>query len=217
MFKLKEGSQVFQPLGANPTDYERGLVLIAQEIKSMIRYQYYISRLMAKAPLRVNIKRVADNIEEWQLLETMYVFSISTAIGVRKLIESNQDSWNFAKLFKIIKKHINTKKVVEIEEKLEDFSNRWAEFKQYGNTRGAHIGSGESPTSLPLIVNLEHVLLDAVNLLDEFVEGKIPYTIDLKEKTIDLREFIQEWSRQAPRIGPGHIPRVIDITKLVEE
>lgn len=210
MLNLKKGSDVFSTSGKQSTDYEKCLLFLAREIRSMLRWQYYATRYLAKLPIFEKFRKKPDSVDEFQLRETIAVLHISIATNLRKLLETNRGSWNFARLFQSIKKQVSPENAAELSKAVEYFRNNWAEIKEYGDTIGSHIDKSRDPEVLPLPVNLEHILVDAVNLLDRFCGGEVIYEIQTKEQVVDLRKFITEWAAQAPRIG-RNTPRQYEI------
>ena len=188
-FKIKKGSEVFNITESSYSEYEAGLYSLGQEVRGMLRRHLYISRLMMKLPISPKLNELPTDFDYIQRLELVALLTEANGLSMRKLIENNRNSWNFLKLFDQIKNRINTRKVEELEGKINEFRERWAEYKIFGDRVAAHLSKSIEPLAKLILVNLEHSVLHAMNLLDEFVEGEIPYKIETKTQEKDLREF----------------------------
>lgn len=189
MRKLIRGADVFVYKKEKLSEYEDGAMLLGREIKSLLEWQYIISRLEKQLPPDPNYD--TSNLDQFVTLKMISALNRLSALSLRKLIEENNDSLNFHMLHKTIRKQINHSTITSLETKIKEFQNRWDEFKKYGNIKGAHIGKSGDQIIFWEFVNIEHAVNDAMILMDEFVEGEVFYIIETIGGNIDLRNFIE--------------------------
>jgi hypothetical protein len=172
------------------TDYDLGLFYISKVVDELLQTYYYAKINLSKmVPQEVHeIKK-----ENYEFSFIHRVFCAHLDINLYKLIDTNKKAWSFLKL-QGITREFDWGDKVEIGNAINAFSNKLKEHRLARHERHAHISQQNKPNVIHVSARLgryQIVIREAMELLDRFVDGKIPYSLYYSEiDDYDLREMI---------------------------
>jgi len=174
----------------NMDDFATGLLFIATLVYRMVVRNYFSNRLSEKLPKEVHTW--AKTYEELEAFESMSALQETNRSGFRILGEKRRDTWNFNRLYAEISKKIPEKERVVLEDSVMKYIERQEFYKKFVDENEAHVSRDKDPRMLHALPNEDEAILDAVNLLDEFVEGEVDYSHRIADDEIDLKKELTE-------------------------
>jgi hypothetical protein len=172
------------------TDYDLGLFYMSGVVRELLQTYYYAKINLSKTvPQEIyEIKR-----ENYEFSFIHRIFCAHLDINLYKLIDTNKKAWSFIKLQRVTRE-FNWGDKDEIENAIHSFSSKLKEHKLARHQRHAHISQQNKPNVIHVSARLERyqiIIREAMELLDRFVDGKIPYSLYYSEiDDCDLREII---------------------------
>jgi hypothetical protein len=176
--------------GTGESMYDHGMIYLSIMIHELLTAYYYSQQ----NDLRMLPEEVYEN--KWQNQEPRFIgkaIDIFIEVTLSKLIERKNNTWNFHQLLQEAQL-LNWDDILELKQTILDFRNNILFIKNNRDERYAHTSKDNRPNVLSTMAgDYRKFIIQAMSILDMFVDGVIPYTIIGKESTeIDLREFINK-------------------------
>lgn len=186
--KRKKKAEYAYAVGTGDSGYDRGLYYLSRMVHELLSAYYYSQQN------QIRFIPEAKHESHWQNEEPRFikkVIDIFIEVTLAKFIEKKKDSWNLHQLSKEAKK-LNWPDYQEIEGKISDFEQNLKSIKNNRNERYAHTAKKNRPTHLHFMIGgYKDTIVNAMRILDMFVDGEIPYKLHMgKLGEIDLRSIV---------------------------
>lgn len=178
-------------LKPEPTDYERGLYFLSNIVFHIVTSFFFYLRI--ENHLSASGKVIGSSLsglEEIQRRVCYRALRSDIILNLSKLADSRKDAWNFERLLKSWTKVSNNEAETQrIKQEIENFRGEMKPFMDYRHKQLAHCSKSNKPTQIDIFISLDKPVKLAVQVMDSFVEGKIPYNLSLDESgaALDLR------------------------------
>src|SRR5258706_11416298 len=189
--KKKKFGQWVEVQGTGLTAYDLGLFYVSKTVKELLETYYYAKKNISKR-IPQEIYEIKD--ENYEVYFINRVFSVYIDVGLAKLIDKTKKTWSLYNLLKVVEKY-NWPDEMQIKNEVGVFATDIKYIQKTRHERHAHVSQKNKPNLFYTNAGLEETYRNkvkkAMELVDNFVDGEIPYLIRYNEsKEHDLREGI---------------------------